>query len=163
MPYLTPGFPRWCSGKNPPPMQEAQETGSVPGSRRSPAGGNGSPLRSSCPGNSEDRGCWWVTVHGVANSQTEQAPGGQTSWSFTPQPLNGLAQVTHKLGNANRITPRLASIAAGFNIVSMHNKYLWVNKLPIFSCSYNNNNKTCYCILYFLFPNSCLFHLLRLH
>ena len=26
MSYLTPGFPRWCSGKNLPPMQEAQET-----------------------------------------------------------------------------------------------------------------------------------------
>ena len=37
----------------------------IPGSGRSPGGGNGNPL-SSCLGNSMERGAWWATVHGVA-------------------------------------------------------------------------------------------------
>ena len=32
--------------------------------------GNGNPLQYSCLENPMDRGAWWVTVHGVANSRT---------------------------------------------------------------------------------------------
>ena len=32
--------------------------------------GNGNPVQYSCLGNPMDRGVWWATVHGVANSQT---------------------------------------------------------------------------------------------
>ena len=42
--------------------------GSIPGSGRSPGGGQGSPLRYSCLGNSVNRGTWWTTVHRVAKS-----------------------------------------------------------------------------------------------
>ncbi|CAI9161683.1 unnamed protein product [Rangifer tarandus platyrhynchus] len=38
----------------------------IPGSGRSPGGGNGNPLQYSCLGNSMDRGAWRATVHGVA-------------------------------------------------------------------------------------------------
>ena len=41
------------------------DLGSIPGSRRSPGGGNGNPLQFSCLGNLMDRGAWWATVHGV--------------------------------------------------------------------------------------------------
>ena len=44
--------------------------GSIPGSRRSPGGGNGNPLQYSCLENPMDRGAWWATVHGVAKSWT---------------------------------------------------------------------------------------------
>ena len=44
--------------------------GLIPGSGRSPGGGNGNPLQYSCLENSMDRGAWWATVHGVAKSQT---------------------------------------------------------------------------------------------
>ena len=37
---------------------------SVPGSRRSPAEGNGHPLWYSCLGNPMDKEAWWATVHG---------------------------------------------------------------------------------------------------
>ena len=40
--------------------------GSIPGSVRSPAGGNSNPLQYSCLENLIDRGAWWATVHGVA-------------------------------------------------------------------------------------------------
>ena len=44
--------------------------GSVPGLGRSPGGGHGNPLQSSCLENPMDRGTWWVTVHRVAQSWT---------------------------------------------------------------------------------------------
>ena len=42
----------------------------IPGSRRSPGGGNGNSLRYSCLENPMDRGAWWAVVHGVAKSRT---------------------------------------------------------------------------------------------
>ena len=44
----------------------AGDIGSVPGSGRSPGGGNGNPLQYSYLGNPMDRGTWWAAVHGVA-------------------------------------------------------------------------------------------------
>ena len=49
----------------------AGDPGSIPGSRRSPGEGNGNPLQYSCLGNSTDRGDWWATIHGVAESWTQ--------------------------------------------------------------------------------------------
>ena len=46
------------------------DQGSIPGSGRSPGGGNGNPLQYSCLENPMDRGAWWATVHGVTKSQT---------------------------------------------------------------------------------------------
>ena len=48
----------------------AGDAGSIPGSGRSPGGGNGNPLQYSCLGNPMDRGAWRATVHGVAKDQT---------------------------------------------------------------------------------------------
>ena len=45
--------------------------GSTPGLRRSPEGGNGNALQYSCLENPMDRGAWWATVHGVAESWTQ--------------------------------------------------------------------------------------------
>ena len=52
--------------KNPPAI--GGDGGSIPGLERSPGGGNGSPLQYSSLGNPMRRGAWWVTVHGVAES-----------------------------------------------------------------------------------------------
>ena len=49
---------------------DARDTGSIPGLRRSPGGGNGNPLRYSCLQNSMGRGAWRAKVYGVAKSQT---------------------------------------------------------------------------------------------
>ena len=46
------------------------DLGSIPGSRRSPGEGNGSPLQYSCLENPIDGGAWQATVHGVTKSQT---------------------------------------------------------------------------------------------
>ena len=69
------GFPGGSLVKNPPANAgDPGDTGSIPGSGRSPGGGNGHPLQYSCLENSMDRGAWRATVHtghGVAKSRTQ--------------------------------------------------------------------------------------------
>ena len=52
---------------------DAMDTGSIPGSGRSPGGGHGDPHQYSCLENSTDRGAWWATVHGVVKCLTWQS------------------------------------------------------------------------------------------
>ena len=47
------------------------DTGFIPGSGRSPGGGDGNSLWYSCLKNSMDRGTWWAAVYGVAKSQND--------------------------------------------------------------------------------------------
>ena len=63
------GFPGISVVKNLP--AKAEDRGSIPGSGRSPGGGNGNPLQYLCLENPMDRGTWWATVHGVTKSQTQ--------------------------------------------------------------------------------------------
>ena len=50
---------------------DARDMGLIPGSGRSPRGGNGNPFQDSCLENPMDRGAWLSTVHGVTKSQTQ--------------------------------------------------------------------------------------------
>ena len=63
------GFSGGTVVKNPP--DNAEDVGLIPGSGRSPGKGNGKPVQYSCLENPMDRGAWWATVHGVAESQTQ--------------------------------------------------------------------------------------------
>ena len=56
------------SVKNPP--ANAGDVGSISGSGRAPGKGNGNPLQYSCLGNPMDRGAWWATDPGIAESDT---------------------------------------------------------------------------------------------
>ena len=57
--------------KNPPAVQETQD--SIPWPGRSPEKGNGNPLQCSCLGNPMDRGAWQATVQRVSELDvTEQ-------------------------------------------------------------------------------------------
>ena len=47
---------------------EMRETGSIPGSGRSPGGGHSNPLQNSYLENSMDSGAWWAMVHRVAKN-----------------------------------------------------------------------------------------------
>ena len=65
------GLPWWPSGKE--STRNAGDTvdsGSIPGSGRSPGGGHGNPLQYFCVENPGDKRAWWATVHRVAKSQT---------------------------------------------------------------------------------------------
>ena len=66
------GFPGGTVVKNLP--ANAGNSGSIPGSGRSPRGGNDNPFQYSCLENPADRRVWWGTVHGVAkeSDMTEQ-------------------------------------------------------------------------------------------
>ena len=66
--YLNDDFPGGSDGKASACV--AGDQGSVPGWGRSPGEGNGKPLQYSCLENPMDRGAWYATVHGVANSWT---------------------------------------------------------------------------------------------
>ena len=48
-----------------------KDVGSIPGSGRSPGGGNGNPFQYSCLKNPMDKEAWWATVQRVAKSQTQ--------------------------------------------------------------------------------------------
>ena len=49
---------------------DISELGSIPGSGRSPGGGDGNPLQYSCLENPLDRGAWQALVHRIVQSQT---------------------------------------------------------------------------------------------
>ena len=76
------GFPAGSVVKNLP--ANAGDSGSIPGSGRSPGEGNGNPLQYSCLGNPMDRGVWQATVRGV------------TKESDTTQELNNSEQMELK-------------------------------------------------------------------
>ena len=77
------GFPGVSVEKNPP--ANSGDAGSIPGSGRSPGGGNGNPLQYSCLDNSMARGTQRATVHGVAKS----------SWSTNIYSKQGLFLLGH--------------------------------------------------------------------
>ena len=49
---------------------DVRDTGSIPGSGRSPGEGNGSPLQYSYLRNPMDRGAWQATDHGVCPTKS---------------------------------------------------------------------------------------------
>ena len=48
------------------PAYNAGDGGSIPGSRRLPGEGHGSPLQHSCLENAMDGGAWWATILSVS-------------------------------------------------------------------------------------------------
>ena len=63
------GIPGGSVVKNPP--ASAGNTGSIPGSGRSPGGGHGNPLQYSCLENPMEGGAWKAAVHGVTEGWTQ--------------------------------------------------------------------------------------------
>ena len=57
----------------PAKVGDVRDVGSIPGSGRSPRGGNGNSLQYSDLENSMDGGSWWTTLHGVTKSQTQES------------------------------------------------------------------------------------------
>ena len=78
-PQKREGFSDGALAKSPP-----ANAGLIPGSGRSPGGGNGNPLQYSCLKNPMDRGAWWATVHGVEKSQTQLSTTQQLRTETSP-------------------------------------------------------------------------------
>ena len=57
--------------KPPANAGHVRDVGSIPGSRRSPEGGQDNPLEYSFLENPMDRGAWWATAHRVAKNRTK--------------------------------------------------------------------------------------------
>ena len=58
--------------KPPANAGDITDTGSIPGSERSPGGGHDNPVQYSCLENPKDRGAWRATAHRVAESDTTE-------------------------------------------------------------------------------------------
>ena len=65
----SPGFPSGSNDKE--SVCNARDQSSIPGSGRSPGGGNDNPCQYSCLENSMDRGAWQATVHGITKTQAQ--------------------------------------------------------------------------------------------
>ena len=73
------GFPGVSDGDE--SACNAADMSSIPQLGRSPGEGDGYPLEYSCLENPMDRGAWWVTVHGVLESdKTEQMSTHLHKW-----------------------------------------------------------------------------------
>ena len=84
------GLLRWRSGKESACQCrrcDARDLGSIPGSGRSPAEGNGNRVQCSCLENSIDRRVWRAAGHGVTELDTTERLKKKTTTHYTQ--LNG--------------------------------------------------------------------------
>ena len=81
------GLPWWPSGKE---SACNADLGLIPGSGRSPGGGNGYPLQYSCLENPKDRGVWRATVHGLQRIGHDQVPNNNkiSSMNYWPKGIS---------------------------------------------------------------------------
>ena len=86
----------------------AEDQGLIPGSGRSPGEENGYPLQYSCLENSMDRGAWWTTVHGIAESDmTEPLTLSAASPSPCPHQMRGAAAAAAAAAESLQSCPTL--------------------------------------------------------
>ena len=83
--YTLRCLPWWLSGKTLP--TRAGDPGLIPGSGRSPGGGNGRPLQYSCLENPIDRGTWRATLQGVAKESTRLSEQTDSMWLIYSIPM----------------------------------------------------------------------------
>ena len=101
------GLPGGSAVKNlPANAGDTGNTGSIPGSRKSPGEENGSLLQRSCLGNPMDRRPWRATVPGVAESQTQL-----NTWHFNcpAQERGGVPCKAESSGSCRDMGDRMAS------------------------------------------------------
>ena len=81
-------FPGGSAEKNlPANVRDEGDLNSIPGSARSPGGGNGNPFQYPCLKNSTDRGAWGLQSTGLQRAGHERAPERAHSHVNTPVSL----------------------------------------------------------------------------
>ena len=90
--------------KNPPASAgDTGDTGSIPGSGRSPGEGNGNPLQCCCLENPMDRGAWWASVHGLTRVGRELVTKQQRSVALKGLPASlSRGGLWHAWGSSTR-------------------------------------------------------------
>ena len=68
---------------------DTRDTGSIPGSGRSPGEGHGNPLQYSCLENPMDREAWQVMIHKIAKSPTQLKRLSMHAPAFLPRKFHG--------------------------------------------------------------------------
>ena len=64
---------------------DVRDVGSIPGLGRSPGGEHGNTLLYSCLVNPMDRGIWWATVLGIAESDATEGLSTRAQASLYPR------------------------------------------------------------------------------
>ena len=109
--------------KNPPANTgDIRDMGSIPGLKRSPGGGQGSPLQYSCLENPMDRGVWWATIYEVAKSWTQLKRLMHTRVRLSPTIFTTIGISLHTI--CNMVNNLLKSIV----FLKIKKKYLFKNK-----------------------------------
>ena len=77
------------------------DVGSVSGLKKFSGGGHGNPLQYSCLQNPRNRGSWWATVYGIAQSQTQltrlRNSSSRIPWREEPGRLQ--SKGSHRVGH----------------------------------------------------------------
>ena len=103
-------------------MANAGDSGSIPGSGRSPGKGNSNPLQNSCLGNPMDRGAWRATLHGIAESDMTQRLTSKSNIHVSGIVLNALHLLPHLLLTTTFIGIFLC-------LISKKETDLWIGKM----------------------------------
>ena len=107
--------------KNPPANAgDTGDTSSIPGLRRSPGEGNGSPLQYSCLEHSIDRGAWWATYSPWGYKELDM-----TEWLTHRPKFRGIWQatvhgVTKMLESIGLSTAQLARVNKNWTSMTLH-------------------------------------------
>ena len=99
--------------KNPPANAgDRRDSGSIPGSGRSPRGGYGNPVQYFCLGNLKDRGTWQAMVHGFTKT-----PKGRIRSNLICKHMCGHAHV-HTHTHTHTHTLRQGCLAPQFSSIT---------------------------------------------
>ena len=112
----------------------AGDQGLIPGSRRSPEEGKGSPLQCSCLENPMDRGAWWATVHGFTKSQTGLSTHIHVVW---------LLRIGFILKSAPCVPGRLCILGAVFQKCQFVSSFCVVTYFPTSSINFFFKKEYC--------------------
>ena len=109
------------------------DSGSIPGSVRSPGVGNGKPLQPSCLENPMDRGAWWASVHGIAQSWRRLKQLSMEEWWFGSMEFFKTAHIIDG-GSVVKRASQMVAMAKNPRLPSRRHKRcrfdLWVGKIP---------------------------------